>query len=199
MNNLLETYQNLEKEVYSLDGVHKSLTLKINELETKVDTNKANKELFQKCIEVLDIAQKALQQKMKEGFELVSTNALQSVFGDGHHLELEFDRRGAIPEAKVYIKTPDMSEPHEPEDSNAGGQKDLIALILRMVVLGFVKPEGGIILKLDEPFSQIGAGDIKQTGECLKSIVKKFDMQTILITHHKGDFLDFGDNVIEFK
>jgi len=188
MNNLLETYQNLEKEVYSLDGVHKSLTLKINELETNVDTNKANKELFQKCIEVLD-----------EGFELVSTNALQSVFGDGHHLELEFDRRGAIPEAKVYIKTPDMSEPHEPEDSNAGGQKDLIALILRMVVLGFVKPEGGIILKLDEPFSQIGAGDIKQTGECLKSIVKKFDMQTILITHHKGDFLDFGDNVIEFK
>lgn len=196
---IFEVYQNREKEVYSLEGVHKSLTLKITELEEKVNANRANKELYQKCIEILDISQKALQQKMKEGFEVVSTNALQSVFGAGHNLELEFDRRGAIPEAKVYIKTPDMQEPHEPEDSNAGGQKDLIALILRQVVLGFTQPEGGTPLKLDEPFSQIGEGDIENTGKCLKAIVKKFDRQTIMITHHKGTFLQFGDNVIEFK
>lgn len=199
MDKLLETYQNLEKEVYSLEGVQKSLMSKINELEEKVNTNRANKEEHQKCIEILDIAQKALQQKMKNGFETVSTSALQSVFGVGHNLELEFDRRGAIPEANVYIKTPDMQEAHEPEDSNAGGQKDLLALILRMVVLGFVQPEGNTPLKLDEAFSQIGLGDIEKTGECLKAIGKKFNRQIILVTHHKENFLQFGDNVVEFK
>ena len=195
---IFEAYDKLEKEIYSLEGVHKSLMFTITELEEKVNTNCKDKELFLKCIEILDIAQKALQQKMKEGFEIVSTNALQSVFGIGHELELDFDRRGAIPEAKVFIKTPDMQEPHEPDDSNAGGQKDLIALILRIVVLGFVQPDGGTPLKLDEPFSQIDENSILHVGKCLKSIMEKFDRQIILITHQK-DLLEFGDNCIEFK
>jgi len=195
---IFEAYNNLEKEVYSLEGVQKSLTFNITELEGKVNKNTEDKELFQKCIEILDLAQKALQQKMKEGFEVVSTNALQAVFGVGHDLELEFDRRGAIPEAKVYIKTPDMQESHEPENSNAGGQKDLIALILRMVVLGFAQPDGGTPLKSDEPFSQVGEGDVENIGKCLKAIVKKFDRQMVMVSHQKG-LLKFADNCIEFK
>lgn len=195
---IFEAYNVLEKEVYSLEGVQKSLTSTITQLEEKINKNIADKELYQKCIEILDLAQKALQQKMKNGFEIVSTNALQSVFGDGHNLELDFDRRGAIPEANTYIKTPDMQEAHDPEDSNAGGQKDLLALILRMVVLGFVQPDGGTPLKLDEAFSQIGAGDIEETGKCLKAIGEKFNRQIILVTHQKS-LMKFGDNCIDFN
>lgn len=198
MDKLIEKYNTFEKESFSLRGAIESKSLKISELELELEQNNDDKELFAKCAEILDIAQKTIQEKMKDGFEVVSTNALQSVFGDGYNLELEFDRRGIIPEVNVFIKTPDMDQAHDPEDANAGGQKDLIALILRMVVLGFIKPTGGAILKLDEPFAQLGIGDIEAAGKCLKSIVDKFNMQTFLITHHKGEILKFADNVIQF-
>lgn len=198
MDSLLQAYNLLEKEVYSLEGVQKSLSSGITELEDKLNTNKSNKELYLKCIEILDISQKLLQERMKEGFEIVATNALQSVFGVGYKLELEFDRRGAIPEVNVYIKTPEMTELHDPEDSNAGGQKDLISMILKMVVLSFVQPEGGTPIKMDEPCAQLGAGNTDDLGKCLKTLIKKFNRQAIIVTHNQG-LLEFADNKLEFK
>ncbi len=179
----------LKSIVDSLEGQEGLLNSQVENLDSEISKLKENKELYAKAIEVLDLVQKSTQESIKLNFESVVTHALQFIMGDTYSFELEFGRRGSLPEVNFNIKTADLPDYCDPIDTETGGGLDIVALALRVVFLELFQPkiEGPLIL--DEPFKMLSSNYLNNAGEFLNALATKIKRQIIIVTHHK----DLGD------
>lgn len=183
LNDLEQQFNELQSEVSSLKG-------KLDLLDELFITNQnKQKELIKeqiinkKSVEVLNLVQKATKELVCNSFETIVTNALQFIHqNDEYKFELEFTKRGNIPELNFQVKTPDMQEAHDIIDTRGGGSTDIISLALRFVLLEISKRKGFVFL--DEPFKHLDNKETAKKGlEFLKEMQKNSNRQIFIITH----------------
>jgi len=197
MNNLAikKQIQNLESEVNSLKGKTELLNKQLKDSIVKQKHLQSQQILNQKSTELLHLVKKVTQDKIKEMFENVVTEALNYIY-DSHDYKfcLEFDKRGSLPTLKFNVKTPEMQDNHDILSVSAGGNRDIMALALRFVLLEVSKMPG--FLMLDEPVRRLdNAETINQTMKFIKELQSRTKRQIIIIAHEQ-EVVDNADNSI---
>ena len=187
-----------KSEVDMLKGKLSTLEDQLCDSSEKLDELKIEKELNTKSVEVLTLVQESTKTLITNMFEGIVTNALQFIHqSDDYKFELEFGRRGNLPELNFNIKTPDMQESHDILATRGGGSADIVSLALRLVLLEVSKTDG--FLFLDEPFKHLDNEDtLNKAIEFIKEIQKNTDRQIMLITHKK-ELTDKEEKVIWVK
>jgi len=197
MNNLTikKQIQNLESEVNSLKGKTELLNKQLEESIVKQKDLQSQQILNQKSTELLHLVKKVTQDKIKEMFENVVTEALNYIYNSNEYrFELDFDKRGQLPTLKFNVKTEEMLEKHDILSVSAGGNRDIIALALRFVLLEVSKMPG--FLMLDEPVRRLdNAETINQTMKFIKELQTRTKRQIIVIAHEQ-EIVDNADNSI---
>jgi len=195
LNNLKESIQRLEKTVSSLKGRVDILEEQYQESTDKLSELKALELLNTKSVELLNVVQKATKELIKNIFEKITTHALQYIHqSDEYSFELEFGKRGNLPELNFSIKTPEMQEAHDIIDTRGGGSCDIISLALRFVLLEVSKNDG--FLFVDEPAKHLDNPEtIAKMIEFIKETQKDTGRQIFVITH-KQEIVDSVDNPI---
>lgn len=180
----------IQKSIKELESNTSSLKGKVALLEEQYDANLDRLVELQdladtnvKAIELLNHVQKATKEKIKEVFENVVTKALQFIHqSNDYRFELEFGRRGNIPELNFNVITPDLKEPHDIMDTRGGGTADIVSLALRFVILEISKTPG--FLFFDEPEKHLDSPEtLYKMIEFIKETQKNSDRQLFIITH----------------
>ncbi len=193
-NNIID----LSSGVDHLKGKLSLLEDQFAESQEKIDDLKNEKSLNAKSIEVLTLVQESTKTLITNMFEGIVTNALQFIHqSDEYKFELEFGRRGNIPELNFNIMTPDMKESHDILNTRGGGTADIVSLALRLVLLEISKTDGFVFL--DEPARHLDNPDtFEKLIEFIKEIQNNTKRQFILITH-KQEIVNGFDNAITIK
>lgn len=197
LTNIESKILDLEKETSSVKGRLSLLEDQFMESENTISELKELSIINKKAIEVLNVIQKSTKELICNIFETVVTNALQYVYDDdGYEFKLELLRHGNRSKLTFLLKTPDMQEAHDIMTTRAGGEKDLITLALRFVLLECSKNQG--FLFGDEVFKRLDSSEtINRAINFIKETQKDTDRQIILITH-KQEIVDSIDNPILF-
>jgi len=185
----------LEQDVNSLKGKVSLLNKQHEDSIIKQKDLQFLQTLNQKSTELLHFVKKVTQDKIKEMFENVVTEALNYIYQSNEYkFNLEFDKRGSLPTLKFNVKTPEMQENHNILSVSAGGNRDIIALALRFVLLEVSKIPG--FLFLDEPFRRLDNEEtINQTMKFIKELQTRIKRQIIIISHEQ-EVVDNADNSI---
>ena len=193
---LENTVKSLETTVSAMSGQKTLLSEQIKDQSAIIEECKAEKEKYQKAVEIVNHIQKQTQGNIKETFESIVTYALKYIYSDHYEFGLEFDRRGNLGTMNFNIKTEDFQEASEPTDTSGGGVLDICALALRMVLLevSYPKVEGTLIL--DESFKHLSSDYLENGYKFLQEINKKLKRQIIMITH-KQEIINDAENKIE--
>jgi len=196
--NLEISINSLSEEVNSLKGKVSLLEEQYIESENLLQNLKEEQEVNKKSIELLNLVSKVTTELIKEMFETIVTNALQYIYqSNDYKFELEFGKRGNLNELKFNIKKPEMQLSHDILDTNAGGNKDVVALALREVLLEVSQMPG--FLFLDEPEKRLDSPEtLKRMIEFIKKLQQKTNRQVFVITH-KQEFVDSVTNPIIFE
>jgi len=199
MLNKIETKMSeLKNNIVSMNGQIFLLSNQITIAETKLDGIEIKRDTSKKAVEVLDIVQQSVRGLIKNGFETVVTNALQTIYGDEFNFQLEFGRRGNLQEVYFKIINSTLSESHDIEDVTAGGEIDVIALALKIVILELYQKVNKSPLISDEPFKFISLEYVDAAGKFIQMLNEKMNRQIILVTH-KQKLLEFADNIIRLE
>jgi energy-coupling factor transporter ATP-binding protein EcfA2 len=185
INNLQSKIKVFEDKVSSTKGRLEMTEEQYISNKEKLDSLKELQMLNSKAIEILNLVQTTVRERIKNIFETTITYALQFIHqSNDYKFELEFDRRGNVPKLQFLLKTPDMQEAHDIMSTRAGGSKDIVALALRFVLLEISKYPGFIFL--DEPFKRLDSpATILKAIEFIKENQKASGKQMFIITHEQ--------------
>lgn len=190
--------KSLEDNVSSLKGKVELLENQYNDSQEKVTSLKDLQDTNKKAIELLTFVQGVTKESTKRIFEGVITNALRFIYQTNEYdFELEFSKRGNVPELKFNIKKPEMQNFHDIMATSAGGNRDIVALALREILLETFKVSG--FLLLDEPFKRLDNSEtINKAMEFIKELQQKTGRQIFIISH-KQEVIDSVPNPIILK
>ncbi|VVB50686.1 Uncharacterised protein [uncultured archaeon] len=182
------------------------------ELEAKIQSMaydvKANKALLDKSrtelqglqeqMKVLEQAGETLkrigEQKKKatiEMFERVVTMAVKEVFGFDYKFVIEVSA-----EKKVLTKFKLLQNDGLELDimtSCGGGVVDVVAFVLKALMLASIRPQREPIMFLDESFSHVSSEYVPKVAMLLKSLSEQLNMRFLLVTHQHA-FLEVATN-----
>lgn len=198
INNLENLIKELNNEVQKTKGSLNTIESQYADSTETLDNLKNSGILNSKGVELLNFAQKATKDLIKDMFENVVTKALTFIHqNDDYKFELDFSRHGNTPKLSFRLKTPDMQEAHDIITTRSGGAKDVIALALRIVLLEISKSNG--FLFLDEPYKRLDNDEtIQKAIEFLQETQKETKRQIFLITH-KDEVINSVENPIIIK
>jgi len=183
LTNIENKIKQLKDDTASAKGSLLLLEQQYAEATDKLDKLKKDQVTNEKSIELLNLVQRATKDLIQEMFEGVISKALTFIHqNNDYKFELEFSRHGTNPKLSFLLKTPEMQESHEILNTRAGGQKDIIALALRLVLLEVSKNKG--FLFLDEPCKRLDNDETtKRTIEFLTETQRDTGRQIFIITH----------------
>jgi DNA repair exonuclease SbcCD ATPase subunit len=190
--------ESLESKVNSLKGKVDLLSQQIGESSIRQKELQNLKIVNEKGIELLHFVKKVTEEYIKNLFEKIVSEALSYIYqNNDYKFELEFGRRGALPELKFNLKRPELKESHNILHTSAGGSRDVVALALRFVILETAKING--FLFLDEIEKRLDSPEtISRMIQFIKEMQEKTGRQIIIITH-KQEFVDAVPTPIIFK
>jgi hypothetical protein len=135
------------------------------------------------------------QGELKGDMDGLVTMAIQSIFGDAYHFDLQIDRTNhSAPYKAIVWETVDgVANEWTPKDDMGGSMMDPIAFVLRVVLRSLDQNPCRGTFWLDEPMKNMGKGELLlAAGAMLRDISHEADLQLIIITH-EPELAEIGD------
>lgn len=156
----------------------------LKELKSSIKQEKENTKNLLLARDIISAEAEQAQANFKFRINSLVTMVIRSVFAQR---DLEFmltmERKANRLEAKPIIME-GKEEYDDPKRDVGGSLIDLISFALRIVLWSMQKPKTRPVFILDEPFKQIGKGQmLYRTGAMLREISRKLGLQLIIITH----------------
>jgi DNA repair ATPase RecN len=179
----------------------KELTYEIRVNKTLLDKSREELEKTASDIGTIEKAGEALKsigdQKKKatiEMFERVVTMALKEVFGFDYKFVIEVSSEKRVL-TKFKLLRKDGLELNI-MDSCGGGVVDVVAFVLKALMLASIRPQREPIMFLDESFAHVSSEYVPKVALLLKSLSKQLNMKFLLVTHQSA-FLEVATNGYE--
>lgn len=179
-----------------LKNIEDNINMKIgirNQLQSDIDSSTKKVNNFETQILLLDKVLKVFQQivdvkkeKIKGKFEKIVSKGLKIVYDDTYGYELEYDikRDDLVANPYVYNEIDNKKIITEIENARGGGIVDVVSFLSRIIVIS-ARKDLRQILCADEPFKNVGAGNMENVSRLLKWIASILKIQFIIVTHEK--------------
>ena len=184
------TLDEIRSEIYKAKGERESLLKREAKLKQRIGEIKEEKKKVRKAQEIIQIAAKATQEKLKYHITEATNLAFAAVFEDPYTLGLDFVVKRNKTEAEIALVR--HEEKFDPQSAVGGGALDLAAMTLRFSIWSLKKTAP--LLVFDEPLRFLSK-DLQETaGMILREISSKLGVQVIMVTH-SDELITFGDKI----
>lgn len=168
--------------------------------ETSLNDAKAHQALLEQVTEVLRALADLKREEMRLKVENLVTFGLRSVFKE--HLTFKIVSGERAKQSTMELKVVSIVNEVEVEtdivNAHGGGLVQVIALLLRIVILLFSRPAPARILILDESLAHLSREYLEPAAELLASLSNKLGLQILMVTH-SPEFEDAADRIYSFS
>jgi len=189
-----------------LEKFKKYLTLAENKRTLYKRESQQNKDKIEKLKDSLTELDKVqvilnhMEQSLRGNFityieELVSYG-ISIVFDENMKFIIEYSRRANMPVVNFYIE--DSQGTTDIYGAKGGGLVNIVAFLLRVILLVHCKPSLQRIMFLDESFSMVSRKFLPNVAQLLRELSDKLQIQFVLITH-EDTFKDVADKIYEVE
>lgn len=151
-------------------------------------------DLETKVSEVLQASADLVREDLKRKIEDLVTKGIRAVFGR-HDMSFEFEISSANSlDAKPVLVTGFGDKVYKTSivGNHAGGVADVVAFILRVVVLAMARPRMHPVVVLDESFRHVSPNRLRAVAGLVKELSDSAGVQFVIVTH-KEELLDAAD------
>ena len=123
----------------------------------------------------------AQRKEMEQKVEGLVDYGVQMVFGPHYRFKVVSEFKGKSVRTEFFILNDGLQLPIL--DATGGGVGDVVAFLLRVVMLCLVRPVQRRVLVLDEPFKFVSAAHFQTLGELLRELTAQLGIQLVMVTH----------------
>lgn len=184
----------LESKISELSYEIKANKISLDKARVDLQDAQRQAKIIEQAGEVLKRIGEQKKKATIEMFERVVTAALKEVFGFDYRFVIEVSA-----EKKVLTKFKLLQNNGLELDimtSCGGGVVDVVAFVLKALMLASIRPKREPIMFLDESFAHVSSEYVPKIAILLQSLSKQLNMKFLLVTHQQT-FLDVATNGYE--
>ena len=195
-----EQFTIVETERNEMQGRVKLLKEQAKSSKDEIDYCKKEYKIMERVLNALRKLAILKEQVLREKIDNIITKGLRLIFGEGYKSKLEFgiSRGQAVIKPKIITIVNGEELETGIADGHGGGITNVVSVLYQILVLALVRPMQQQIIFLDESFKNLSEEYLEATGEFLKSISQKLNIQIVLISHRK-QLHETADCLYEFS
>jgi len=188
------------QEVNSQLAVKRNLANQLSEVQGKIIKQELSISIVEDAAVVLASAIEKQQKELKVKVEALVTHGLKAVFQDDYQFVIQQSWEGNQPSITFCVANPNMAggKPIPLKDAKGGGLVQIVAFILRAVILISTRPKLRPIMVLDEPLTMVSDEYRDNLVQLIPELAEKAGIQFIIITHD-NDLANIGDKSYRFE
>lgn len=192
--------RNLDIELSRTEGNRDAVQQSLSNSETQLNDHKTYLVLLEQVTEVLRALAELKREEMRLKVENLVTYGLRSVFKE--HLTFRIVAGERAKQSTMELKVVSNVNGQEVEtdivNAHGGGLVQVIALLLRIVILLFSRPAPAKVLILDESLAHLSREYLEPAAELLASLSKRLGLQILMVTH-SPEFEEAADRIYSFS
>lgn len=187
----------IKKLFQQAQGIKYTYQKELDEKKVLLEKNKNKIKLLEEAQVFLQKVAQSTQEKLKFQIEDIVNLALEAVFPNEYEFQILFNISRGKTEAELVFMDKRTGKQIDPTEASGGGVVDVVCFALRIACYALHQNTDNVII-LDEPMKFVSKDLISRTGDILKILSEKLNLQIIMVTHIP-EFIDIADRVFTVK
>lgn len=195
-----QSLRQFEIELSRAEGNRDSIQHSLSTSEAEVGELKTYLDVLDRVLEVLRALSDLKREEMRLKIENLVTFGLRTVFKE--HLTFKIVPSERAKQSTMELKiTSEVNGKEVDTDiigAHGGGLVQVIALLLRIVILLFARPAPAKVLILDESLAHLSREYLEPAAELLATLSQRLGLQILMVTH-SPEFEEHADRIYQFR
>jgi len=196
MHQIQNDFQKIKDQYNRKLGELESLRNRKEQCELKISELTSQEELYAKTSLFLQSLSDTSRVEVLGRISQIVTDALQTVKDKNLSFVMDLVNERNIPTLKMGVFDKLTGQIYDVVNSFGGGIGDLIAFLLRIILIARWEPRLSRVIIADESLKFVSQKDQEVLAEFIKQLCHKLDIQLILITHSEK-FFNVSDKIFE--
>ena len=188
--------QGLQRELARHEGAREAVAASLAEAEERVEATGDESAILDTVLERLTGMGKVWERKFQESTATIVSEGLSLVFGQELQLQIKPSTKADM-SAVEFVLVKDGQE-EEIMTGQGGGYVNVIAFLLRVLLIVAARPLLRLLLVMDEPFAQLSQEFQEPAAEMVAALTERLGFQVVMVTHER-DFASVADVAYSFQ
>lgn len=179
------------------EGACETVATALKEAEIRVGNTGDDVEILSAVLDLLQGMEGAFQRNFQRSLAAIVSEGLSQVFGEKLEVRIEASTRADMSAVRFRLIKGDGHE-EDIMTGQGGGVVQVIAFLLRVLLILAARPLLRRLLVLDEPFAMVSPEFRPGLGEMVQALVERLDFQLIMVTQER-EFASYADHAYFFE
>lgn len=170
----------LNRELARHEGAREQVAAALEEALARVEETGKESEILDAVLGLLQGMEGAFQRNFQNSLATIVSEGLCQVFGGELEVRIEAGRKADMSSIRFQLIKDGQEE--DIMEGQGGGYINIIAFLLRVLLILAARPLLRRLLVLDEPFAMVSPEFRHSTAEMAATLVDRLDFQMIMIT-----------------
>ncbi len=186
----------LNQELSRCEGARETVVAALAEAEERVAATGDVTEILSAVLNLLQGMEGAFQRNFQHSLAAIVSEGLSQVFGETLEVKIEASTRADM--SAIHFRLIKNGNEEDIMEGQGGGYINIIAFLLRVLLILAARPLLRRLLVLDEPFAMVSPEFRHSTAEMVDALVERLDFQMIMITQ-EWEYVDMADVAIKVE
>lgn len=188
--------ESLGQELSRREGAREAVAAALAEAEERVAATGNEAEILDAVLNLLQGMEGAFQRNFQHSLAAIVSEGLSQVFGETLEVRIEASTRADM--SAIHFRLIKNGNEEDIMEGQGGGYINIIAFLLRVLLILAARPLLRRLLVLDEPFAMVSPEFRHSTAEMVAALVDRLDFQMIMITQ-EWEYVDMADVAIKVE
>jgi DNA repair exonuclease SbcCD ATPase subunit len=186
----------LNRELAKHEGARESVAKALADAEARVQETGNEAEILNVVLELLHAMEGDFQRNFQRSLAGLVSEGLSQVFDE--ELEVRIEKSTRADMSAIHFVLIKGGEEEDLMNGQGGGYINVIAFLLRVLLILAARPLLRRLLVLDEPFAQLSEEFHPTAAEMVQALVDRLDFQVIMVTHSR-EYAEVADVAIKVE
>ncbi len=188
--------ESMNQELARQEGARETIATALAEAEERVAATGDETEILGAVLDLLQGMEGAFQRNFQRSLATIVSEGLSQVFGEELEVKIEASTKADM--SAIHFRLIKGGNEEGIMDGQGGGYINIIAFLLRVLLILAARPLLRRLLVMDEPFAMVSPEFRHSLAEMVKALIDRLDFQMIMVTQ-EWEYVDAADVAIKVE
>lgn len=196
LDSVTDRFGALMRKLERAEGAREQIEASIQTAKRRADDARHDYEVIDRVLQLLHAMEESWQRAFQQSVANIISEGLSYVFGEELEVKITPTTKGDVSALEFTLYKDGVEE--DIVEGQGGGYINVLAFLLRVLLIVASRPPLRRIIIMDEPFAMVSQEYRAPLAELVRALVDRLDFQIVMVTH-EPEYAEVADVLHRFQ